>query len=514
MGKKRKKTTKGNTKAAAVASSRAASSVQLASQDKDQEITNPKISPANQNLPASPPLDPETLFSQFPSVGACLASLRKEAGMSLEEAGELTKVKLEFLDAIENSDYSALPALPYAVGFVKIYADALKQDAPAFAAKFREEMLAPGAALSQQKIAVHPSLGSKAIPSIQTSPEPKSDGPSALAIGAIIAILLCAVLIFMAMIRTPDQIKQDQSADVAILDAEQSQPVEKINAPEEAISPPNSPEQSVSISEENTNSEQVAPPENAIPEKTIPENAIVESGQINQPTNTGTIATELPSPETEPAPSQLNVEEVATDSGKKNNQVANERPSESNAVETQNSLPVEKTEKIETAEKTKKDGIIVIRGPNQKTDPLSISANQNKLGTNNGETTSPTDNASLENIAANAKTIPDTQIVNETTTSDEIESPIIVEANLSTPPSVQYPNRCITRAEKTEKISVIFDLTREGKPTNTKIVTSTNSCFNRSALRSMQTARYNPRLVNGSPVESEGITLTISFNAK
>ena len=523
MGKKSKKTTTGNTKAAVIASSRAASSVQLAPQDKDQGITNTKIYPANQNQPASTPLDPDTLFSQFPCVGACLASLRKEVGMSLEEAAELTKVKLEFLEAIENSDYSALPALPYAVGFVKIYADALNQDAPAFAAKFRAEMLAPDAALSKQKIAVHPSVGRKAAPLIQASPNPKGEGPSALAIGAIIAILLCAVLIFMAMLKTPDQIKPDQSADVVNLDAEHSQPVEQINAPEEVISKSNSQEQSVNISEENINSEQVEPPENAIPEGTTTENAttenaIVDSGQIYQPTNTGTIATQPPSPTIEPAPSQLNVEEVTTASVKKNNQLASERASEraseNDTLETQNSLPVEKTEKTQATEKTKKDHITEIRGPNQKTDPVSISGNQNKLGNSNEETATPTDNASLENTAANAKTTSDRRTENVTAPVYENESPIIVEANLATPPSAQYPNRCITRAKKTEKISVVFDLTLEGKPTNTKIVTSTNSCFNRSALRSMQTARFNPRLVNGSPVKSEGITLTISFDAK
>ncbi len=78
------------------------------------------------------------------SVGALLAEARAAAGRELADIARETRVPLRHLMAIEADDHQALPALPYALGFVKSFARALGLEAEAVAAQFRAETsLAP-----------------------------------------------------------------------------------------------------------------------------------------------------------------------------------------------------------------------------------------------------------------------------------------------------------------------------------------------------------------------------------
>jgi cytoskeletal protein RodZ len=78
------------------------------------------------------------------SVGALLAEARAAKGRELAEVARETRVPLRHLMAIEADDHEALPALPYALGFVKAFARAVGLDAEAIGARFRAETrLAP-----------------------------------------------------------------------------------------------------------------------------------------------------------------------------------------------------------------------------------------------------------------------------------------------------------------------------------------------------------------------------------
>ena len=74
------------------------------------------------------------------TVGARLAEARKAQALELTEVASRTRVPLRHLEAIEANDLTALPAIPYSVGFVRSYAQLLGLDAPALAREFREEM--------------------------------------------------------------------------------------------------------------------------------------------------------------------------------------------------------------------------------------------------------------------------------------------------------------------------------------------------------------------------------------
>lgn len=73
------------------------------------------------------------------SVGALLADARAARGLELATIAQETRVPLRHLMAIEADQADALPALPYAIGFVKSYARAVGLDADAIAAQFRAE---------------------------------------------------------------------------------------------------------------------------------------------------------------------------------------------------------------------------------------------------------------------------------------------------------------------------------------------------------------------------------------
>ena len=73
------------------------------------------------------------------TVGATLAAARAAAGLELTDIARDTRVPLRHLKAIETDSHEALPALPYALGFVKAFARAVGLDGEAVAAQFRSE---------------------------------------------------------------------------------------------------------------------------------------------------------------------------------------------------------------------------------------------------------------------------------------------------------------------------------------------------------------------------------------
>ncbi len=74
--------------------------------------------------------------------GPFLASARLAAGLEIPDVAAATKIKPAHIEAIETGNTGALPATPYAVGFVRVYAAYLGLDADAIAVEFRREVTA------------------------------------------------------------------------------------------------------------------------------------------------------------------------------------------------------------------------------------------------------------------------------------------------------------------------------------------------------------------------------------
>lgn len=74
------------------------------------------------------------------SVGAMMRKARESRGLSIEDVSAVLKIRRDNLAAIEESRVNDLPGLPYAIGFVRTYADYLDMDGAAAVEKFKGEI--------------------------------------------------------------------------------------------------------------------------------------------------------------------------------------------------------------------------------------------------------------------------------------------------------------------------------------------------------------------------------------
>lgn len=96
------------------------------------------VAVADENENRDTPADEVMIDQDRP--GDLLRKRREELGLSLAEIAERTRVPTRQLSAIEANDFSAIPAVTYAVGFVRSYARAVDLDPEFLAARVREEM--------------------------------------------------------------------------------------------------------------------------------------------------------------------------------------------------------------------------------------------------------------------------------------------------------------------------------------------------------------------------------------
>jgi len=116
------------------------------------------------------------------TVGSILQETRLAKKLSLEQAEKATKIRVKFLSGIESDDYSMLPSLSYAKGFVKNYSEYLGLDSSMVLAFFRRQTT------DVSRVSLLPNKSSAALNKsfIQLTP------------GRFLAIVLgCLVVIFL-----------------------------------------------------------------------------------------------------------------------------------------------------------------------------------------------------------------------------------------------------------------------------------------------------------------------------
>jgi flagellar biosynthesis protein FlhG len=89
----------------------------------DDESSVPRTA-HTEPLPPPPELAPDTDYT-----GALLRAVRESQGIALRDVSKKTKVRIAYLEAIENDDFAVLPAPVYVRGFVTEIAKLLKLDA-------------------------------------------------------------------------------------------------------------------------------------------------------------------------------------------------------------------------------------------------------------------------------------------------------------------------------------------------------------------------------------------------
>lgn len=92
-------------------------------------------------------------------IGDKLKEERKKRGLTLEEVSKATKIRVNFLQAIESSEYTKLPGISYAHGFVKNYIEFLGLPTKEYLALFRrsydekeQRKLVPQGFIGREKI--------------------------------------------------------------------------------------------------------------------------------------------------------------------------------------------------------------------------------------------------------------------------------------------------------------------------------------------------------------------------
>jgi len=74
------------------------------------------------------------------SIGERLRAAREAKGMTLDDVANRTRIPIRHLQHIESEDWDALPAVTYAIGFTRNYANAVGLDGPAIGVELRERI--------------------------------------------------------------------------------------------------------------------------------------------------------------------------------------------------------------------------------------------------------------------------------------------------------------------------------------------------------------------------------------
>lgn len=77
--------------------------------------------------------------ANFLAVGPYLEAVREGASISVAAMAERTHIRVSYIEAIERMDVSAMPSKAFAIGFVRVYAEALGLNGEAIAARFKSE---------------------------------------------------------------------------------------------------------------------------------------------------------------------------------------------------------------------------------------------------------------------------------------------------------------------------------------------------------------------------------------
>lgn len=119
------------------------------------------------------------------SAGQILKSERLKKNIPFEEVEKETKIRIRYIQAIENGDYDILPSSVYAIGFLKRYANFLAINSTKLIKLYKQEA-----------DIYHISANSKIIPSRQIKEIKLLITPKLIAIG-FVSVIVLSLFIYM-----------------------------------------------------------------------------------------------------------------------------------------------------------------------------------------------------------------------------------------------------------------------------------------------------------------------------
>ncbi|MEO1252027.1 MAG: TonB family protein [Pseudomonadota bacterium] len=384
--------------------------------------------------------------------GPFLEQARLAAGIDVKTVADATKIKPEHIEAIEAGDAAALPATPYAVGFVRVYARFLGLDADAVAVAFREELLAV-------RRADEPSLAVSA-PELDDG-----DGIKIASLMGVIAVVIFAIWIGFQITGNAQRVNAEGADRPTVRVADTRAEAPRPRAPTQATQEyPVIPVPPVAEAPAATAIVDEAPAD-----ATSAGVAPIDAAPANDaPMSDGPAVNGAPAVDalTEPAPVEVSTTPT---------------PAETVASAPQSTAP---------------------------TPAPQLSAPEPQA-TQTPEPQSPARPAA-EAPPRDATPSPDTATPT-TSGSELVRPPVIKDARLKRSVAPDYPNACERRAEPLETVTVVFDVTVSGRPTNARVRETTNACFDASALAAVGRWRFNPKTVDGAPQASRNLEASLNF---
>jgi TonB family protein len=376
------------------------------------------------------------------SAGDFLANARRAAGLELAAISEEIKIKPDHLAAIEAGDAARLPPIPYAVGFVKVYARFLGLDADALARQFKKDIgageIAPAANAARERIAQTPQIQ----PTTQIA-----------SLFGVLAIVFFMIWVGFQVAGNADRPEDEENAAVAggvVL--------------REASAPPPQPR--------NVGRDAAAPGPVVIREAA----PLIAPETQNAPAPGGLAAADVPAADPvdepiAPAPDEALPAGATSGSADPGDETIAPAPEDaSGAVDETVAIPAEPS---------------APPGADQA--------------------------ARTEDAAPPAAAPPAREGAQTMTRLEAQPTPRIVEARLIRSVAPEYPVRCDRSAADLEKVSVLFDITATGRTANARVVSSTNACFDASALAALGRWRFDPKTVDGAARPDLGKRATLNF---
>ena len=123
------------------------------------------------------------------TLGQQLREARERAGLTVEEAAAQTNIPREHLNSLEADELASLPGLPFARGFIRIYAGLLKVDAEALLDAYTQQI-----GSTVYGLAAQPSTGrtrSVAVP-----------------VALVLTIAVVTIVVVLAALNRPEELPQ------------------------------------------------------------------------------------------------------------------------------------------------------------------------------------------------------------------------------------------------------------------------------------------------------------------
>jgi cytoskeleton protein RodZ len=164
-------------------------------------------------------MDEELIPADVPTVGERLRAAREEKGINLEDVAAQTRIPLRHLESLEKSEWDALPAPTYSIGFAKSYASAAGLDRTEIGDQLRAEMGGQRFAANQTEVF--------------EAADPARTMPKWLVIAAVAAVIVLIALMSWLNSRSLEQPEEaSTNAPAAAAPAPAPQPAAPAPAPD------------------------------------------------------------------------------------------------------------------------------------------------------------------------------------------------------------------------------------------------------------------------------------------